>query len=341
MDIKRIATKVADSYALRLAAQHIRNDDDIARSLHNLVKQTDGLWKSEKQGRFVLSRLRHKGQDVNTLEDDDMDADAYQNMFRKMEMAISKRVRALGALGAIFSLQGKSFGQRGGSTRSWAWVFYLDNYGVVAKDKATFKHDARSAIDFKNLEKTWDRPRAVEEGLEEQGAGSEEWFDKNREIVNYVLDGISANDSFWGRFWVDLNSGIPIPDATLMKMYQEALRTEGSARFPYGKHKMEIVITPDKTKIDTYRLTYGAGMTYYLVLIGSVEGYKEYGYIRVTAKQLIKALHADLSDFNDDEEDFLFDVKDEVLRKTITLQGTFTSNSKMIFGSRIKIISIR
>jgi hypothetical protein len=36
------------------------NDDDIAKSLYSLVKYNDGHWKSEKQAKFLQSRLKHE-----------------------------------------------------------------------------------------------------------------------------------------------------------------------------------------------------------------------------------------------------------------------------------------
>jgi hypothetical protein len=96
-----------------------------------------------------------------------------------------------------------------------------------------------------------------------------------------------------------------------------------SPAFPVEPTKMEIKLKVTKVKEDwVSRGVYGD--QHVIILMGEVEGYREFGYIRLGATTAFK--------FADNPED--------LKGKTVLLRGTFNSNGKMVFGKRVRPVKV-
>lgn len=116
-------------------AQHRRTSDSLASALHEglspidaaktfgtLAKFGGGLWKSEKQARFLLNAI-----DSPQFKDRGAEAWANKHGFEGQAFSVMQRIEGYGARDAS-------------KTRYWAQVFVVDKYGVVARGKVKVIH---------------------------------------------------------------------------------------------------------------------------------------------------------------------------------------------------------
>jgi len=315
---QKIATKL-----LRLAKQLVgakfrvlvdrapnrQDQSDVYRSMRSLVKG-DGLWRSEKQGKYILGQIRRYGETDSGIYDVKM---AHQHA-------------PPGTLGAVtvemhYSPGSGSFGKK---ARRLNYIYWVDTHGVIQEAKIQFRYvdeDGWSAP--KGIKVTWKRPVSLQ--FEEEESEDEAWFKKNRKDVQRVLDAL-RDDEYWGSRLDDLRDGYKPSDklwAMLLDETDRLERAEGAEEFPRNDVKTEIVIKVKRAKEDSRESMYG--VSYFTVLMGEVEGYKEFGYIRVGDATMGKFLDKTNQDV------------DDLAGQRLVLRGTFKSNGKMIFGSRVTI----
>ena len=112
--------------------------DEMAKSLNSLIKYNDGLWKSDRQARFILNSVW-----------DDKDAQAW--------------AKKKGYKGKAFSINTRftGYGKRDVSKiRIFTQAFVVDNGGVVARAKVKFVHPKEGNegyIDWDSYNVTFER----------------------------------------------------------------------------------------------------------------------------------------------------------------------------------------
>jgi hypothetical protein len=112
--------------------------DDMSKSLNSLIKYNDGLWKSDRQARFILNSVW-----------DDKNAQAW--------------AKKRGYKGKAFSINTRftGYGKRDVSKiRIFTQVFVVDNGGVVARAKVKFVHPKEGNegyIDWDSYNVTFER----------------------------------------------------------------------------------------------------------------------------------------------------------------------------------------
>lgn len=123
----------------RVASQRNNEEDDWARSLNGLIRSTQGLWKSDRQAKFLLKQLKSH----------------HRRLVRDRSPAITwaKRYKwfDLDTMIVFSHVEMLPFGRRDKSKiRYGAWFYVLDEYGVRAKARAEYIH-AKGGDDFKGI----------------------------------------------------------------------------------------------------------------------------------------------------------------------------------------------
>jgi len=321
-DITESRIKIAQD--VPIYQEDARGDDpsDMYSSLRSIVKNNDGKWRSDKQANFIINKAK-RGKTPNhymksTLNSKKPDSDADVIIITEMNYN-----------------PGGNFGKHG---RLIQYAYWVDQLGVIQEAKIKAHHGGRDvggASRGSTIEKiTFTRPADLEEKAkalgEENKAKNKDWFDKNKEDVELVLKNLAGND-FFSRVINSLKNG-EIPNEKWMdKAIEEAKHKDEHADaepFPTERTKM----TDFKIDVETAKETessFEGRISYQIALIGRVPGYAEKGYIKIGQRTFEKWMDkAGVSNFKDVEG------------KTLTLKGTFNSNGKMIFGSRVNIVKM-
>lgn len=292
---------------------------DTYRGLRSLVKSNKGLWKSDKQGKFMLNLVRRQG-----------DKTGYYHKLAKSKAPD-------GTEAVISSMMIIPYGRK---TRFLTYVYWLDRFGIIQEAKVKYKYDDKSgSSQAMGISITWKRPKDVQESLVFEDTEEEKWFKEKDKLIKKIIPILGDHD-FFGKFVNKLKEGERPSEKIWGMMLQEVdrlERSEGAESFPTTPFKGEIQLKVNKVKEKDKEFStgYSVKTTTYISLIGEVIGYKELGYIMITENSARKTLFKD-DDFHSEEE-----YESLLKRRTVTLRGTFNSNGKMIFGKRVKIVGIR
>lgn len=115
-------------------------EEDWAKSLNSLVRSNQGLWKSERQAKYLVKRLKSH----------------HKKLVRGRSPAIkwAKRYKWFDIDSMIVFAHVSHLSQFGHKERSKiryaAWFYVIDEYGVKAKARAEYAH-AKGGGDFKGL----------------------------------------------------------------------------------------------------------------------------------------------------------------------------------------------
>lgn len=110
------------SEQLESALHEATSPSDMAKTLSGLAKFSDGLWKSEKQARFILNSL-----EGGMFKDRAAEAWAHKHGFEGKALSVMQRIEGYGSSNVS-------------KARFFANVFVVDNYGVVVRGKVKVVH---------------------------------------------------------------------------------------------------------------------------------------------------------------------------------------------------------
>jgi hypothetical protein len=307
---------------------------DLYRSLRSLVKSNNGLWKSEKQGKFILRKL----------------ASGFDKISPQL-MKIIKKIRTPeGTRGIILtSTVYSGGGQFGRKSRVLDYAYWVDSHGIIQEAKLARKYYDKMGGGSElsgQIKKTWSRPASLGiEVDEEQAEDVKDWYKKNRKKVSLILKHLK-DEPYHARVVGILETGMMIPDERDWNMaLGEAMRRQkhkGEQPFPVRE---KVKIAGLELKVQRVKQTskeYGYHMSDYYAFMGDIKGYPEFGYIQIGALSFEKWFDKKFGIPEGAYGPEIFEmIQKKIVGKTLILDGTFTSNGKMIFGSRVKVRGIK
>lgn len=295
-------------------------------SLRSLVKNR-GLYKSDAQGKFLLRQAKRGVR---------LDTDMYVFYAKQI-----KRLMPAGTVGVIVTEYLKEFGRK---TRFLTYIYWLDDHGVIQEAKVHYKYDdIDGGAQGIKANVTFERPSDLADEFGVTEHPDDAWFREHADEVTEVIEALKG-DNFFGKWVKYLEVGDTVPPKIWDMMVEEVARrkrTEGAASFPTGKNKMTIQLKVSRVKYkkSSFSTGWNTSTTDHIVLMGDVVGYREFGCIKVTAKKIAKQLGLDDEVWSEDFFDRLEDAAaKQLIGRTVALTGTFSSNGKMIFGSRVTMV---
>lgn len=322
---EQVEEALQESVDFRIYDEQAASDEpsDMYMTLRNLATRNNGLWKSDRQGKFLLSQIKQNGKLVGQ-------SDSYAH-------DVAKKFAPDGTLAAAYvqtwvsGIGGRRFGK---NSRRMGYMYFLDNFGIIREVKTDFGYDTEGGSWVKGHKITFERPESVAANLPtSEDSPDAKWFVANRETVDKVIDAL-RKDAYFGKFIVELMAGEKPNDKTWEMLVREMeKRTAGYPPFPTLPTKMEITLKVTKAKWEDR--AFQGHISSVFTFMGDVEGYAEFGYINVGSESTKKAFIKYLSEAGS------FDaIAKAAVGKTLKMRGTFNSNGKMIFGKRVSILSV-
>jgi len=277
--------------------------NDYFPSLRSMVKSNNGVWKSDKQGAFILKALA-SGRNLDSEKG---------TVYEKLANSVKPSVPDLKA--AVVHVGVAGMGRR---RTVYGYGYWIDPYGVALEFKIKFKDGKPD-----RAETTFTRDKSVTESeakrMTEVKRQDQAWFTKNKSAVSLVIKQLDGHD-FWGKFVNQLKEGFKISDNAWTKMLDEAKRLKGVAKaddFPEGE-KVKMVL-PVKVMFIKYNWTIVANPR--IALIGQPKGYKQRAYILLNhdiVESLVKMKPGESLDYSPAEK-----LDKKLVGKTVKINSTF------------------
>jgi hypothetical protein len=182
------------------------------------------------------------------------------------------------------------------------------------------------------------------------------WFSRHKKEVAEAIKMLKG-ERFFDKWVTKLEGNERVPDKIWTMIVEEVARrkaAKGKRSFmeENGRSKVKI----DGFVVDVKRLKFTVSEMYgtgHVNIMGDSPDYAEFCYIKLSAGTIAKKLGLDEYDVNgflraadgeitmtDDYEKAGKKIESKLVKRQVTLKGTFSTNGKMIFGSRVSIKSI-